>query len=72
MTAEEIRASSAKLVEKWAAVREDGETLGPVAVQLGIYASLVEIAAQIAELNEQIGKGRLSPIFTAKFTEPHR
>jgi hypothetical protein len=69
MTAEEIRESSAKLVEKWVAI---GKDLQPAAVQSGIYAALVEIAAQLADLNEQIGKGRLLPIFTAKFTEPHR
>jgi hypothetical protein len=52
MTAEEIRKSSSNLVQKWAALREDGDTLQPVAVQSGIYAALVEIAAQLAELNE--------------------
>jgi hypothetical protein len=50
MTAEDIRESSSKLVEKWVAV---GKDLQPVAVQSGIYAALVEIAAQLAELNEQ-------------------
>jgi len=49
MTANEIRESSLHLVEKWVAT---GKDLQPVAVQSGIYAALVEIAAQLAELNE--------------------
>jgi hypothetical protein len=49
MTAQQIRESSLHLVEKWVAA---GKDLQPVAVQSGIYAALVEIAAQLAEINE--------------------
>jgi hypothetical protein len=50
MTAQDIRESSSHLVEKWLAV---GKDLQPVAVQSGIYAALVEIAAQLADMNER-------------------
>jgi hypothetical protein len=55
MTAQEIRESSSKLVDKWVGL---GKDLQPVAVQSGIYAALVEIAAQLAEFNEQGDKFR--------------
>jgi hypothetical protein len=54
MTAEEIRESSQKLVNLWV---ELGKDLQPAAVQSGIYAALVEIAAQLADLNEQGERG---------------
>jgi tryptophanyl-tRNA synthetase len=51
---EEIRDSTREIINKWVAV---GKDLQPVAVQSGIYAALMEIAAQLAELNEGLRKG---------------
>jgi hypothetical protein len=65
MTAEEIRAEVKANVLKF----NDGGTPTDVLALL-LYGMAGEIAAQLAELNEQIGKGRLSPVnLGAKWSE---
>jgi len=74
MTAEEIRKSQSDvttMAESWMSWT-DSSASANATLLLHVFRMLAEIAAQLAELNEQIGKGRLSPIFTAKFTEPQR